>query len=88
MATIKYEENRQEQTRLAPTIQKSIDETIPEKYSTIASGATTIGSAERAPDDIFWQALEHVKWRSVTPIGSEFYGCLNLDIFSQNLTVT
>jgi hypothetical protein len=25
---------------------------IPEKYSTLASGATTIGSAERAPDDI------------------------------------
>jgi hypothetical protein len=49
MATIKYEEDRQEQTMLAPTIQKSIDETIPEKYSTIASGATTIGSAERAP---------------------------------------
>jgi hypothetical protein len=27
-------------------------ETISEKYSTIASGATTIGSAERALDDI------------------------------------
>jgi hypothetical protein len=53
MATIKYEENKQEQTRLAPTIQKSIDETIPEKYSTIASGATTIGIAERAPDESY-----------------------------------
>jgi hypothetical protein len=40
-----------EETRLAPTIQKSIDETIPKKYSTIALGATTIGSAERAPDE-------------------------------------
>jgi hypothetical protein len=40
MVTIKYEDDRQEQTRLAPTIQKSIDETIPKKYSTIASGAT------------------------------------------------
>jgi hypothetical protein len=55
---------------------------------TIASGATPIRSAERAPDDISWQALEHVKWRSVTPIESEFYGCLNLNIFSQNLTAT
>jgi hypothetical protein len=53
MATIKYKDDRQEQTRLAPTIQKSIDETIPEKYSTIASGATTIGSAERAPNESY-----------------------------------
>jgi hypothetical protein len=30
----------------------SFFESIPEKYSTIASGATAIGSAERAPDDI------------------------------------
>jgi hypothetical protein len=50
MVTIKYEDDGQEQTRLAPTIQKSIDETIPKKYSTIASVATTIGSAERALD--------------------------------------
>jgi hypothetical protein len=43
-----------EDIRLAPTMQKSIDETILETqfYSTIASGATTIGSAERAPDEI------------------------------------
>jgi hypothetical protein len=31
-----------------------------QKYSTIASGATTIGSAGRAPDDIIKQA---VMWR-------------------------
>jgi hypothetical protein len=57
-------------------------------FLTIASGATPVGSIERAPDDISWQMIEHEKWRSVTPIGSEFYGCLNPNIFSQNLTVT
>jgi hypothetical protein len=68
----------------------TIFEPILEKkyFFTIASGATPIGSAERAPDDISWQALEHVKRRSVTPIGSEFHGCLNPNIFSQNLTAT
>jgi hypothetical protein len=36
-----------------------IFEPILKKYFlTIASGATPIGSAERAPDDISWQALE------------------------------
>jgi hypothetical protein len=34
-------------------MQQSFDETIPEKYSTIALGATTIGSAERAPDESY-----------------------------------
>jgi hypothetical protein len=42
-----------EETRLAPIIQKSIDETIPEEYSTIALGATAIGSAEHAPDESY-----------------------------------
>jgi hypothetical protein len=32
--------------------EKPVFESIPEKYSTIASGATTIGSAGHAPDDI------------------------------------
>jgi hypothetical protein len=32
--------------------EKSFFESIPEKYSAIASGATPIRSAERAPDDI------------------------------------
>jgi hypothetical protein len=50
-------------------------------FSTKASGATPIGSAERAPNDISWQMIEHEKWRNVTPIGSEFYGCLNPNIF-------
>jgi hypothetical protein len=50
-------------------------------FSTIASGATSIGSAELAPDDISWQALAHMKRRSVTPIGSEFYGCLKPEYF-------
>jgi hypothetical protein len=57
-------------------------------FLTIASGATPIGSAERTLDDISWQMIEHEKWRSVTPIGSKFYGCLNLNIFSQNLAAT
>jgi hypothetical protein len=61
--------------------------------STIASRATPIGSAERAPNDVHWQALEHGKWRSmwwniVTPIGSEFLWLYNPNIFSQNLTAT
>jgi hypothetical protein len=37
---------------LALTIQEPILETISEKHLTIALGATTIRSAERAPDDI------------------------------------
>jgi hypothetical protein len=73
---------------MAPTSAKFIDKTMYEGLSIIALGATPIGSAERAPDDISWQALEHVKRRSVTPIMSEFYGCLNPNIFSQNLTAT
>jgi hypothetical protein len=32
--------------RMAPTMQKSIDETIPEEHSTIALGATTFESVE------------------------------------------
>jgi hypothetical protein len=71
-------------------IDYTIFEPILEKvfFSTIASGATLIGSAERAPDDISWQTFKHVKRRSVTPIGSEFFGCLNPNIFSQNFTAT
>jgi hypothetical protein len=57
-------------------------------FSTIALGATPIGSAERAPDDISWHMIEHEKLRNVTPIGSEFYGCLNPNIFIRNLTAT
>jgi hypothetical protein len=34
-------------------MKNSFFESIPEKYSTIASGATPIGSAGRAPDDVF-----------------------------------
>jgi hypothetical protein len=68
-------------TIFEPILEKNI-------FSTIASGATPIGSAERAPDDISWQTIEHEQWWSVTPIGSEFYGCLNPNIFSQNLTAT
>jgi hypothetical protein len=40
-------------TRIGADNEKSMDETIPEKHSTIASGATTIGSAERAPDESY-----------------------------------
>jgi hypothetical protein len=36
--------------------EKLVFDSIPEKYSTIASGATTIGSTGRAPDDIIEQA--------------------------------
>jgi hypothetical protein len=36
----------------SPVKEKSFFESIPEKYSAIASGATPIGSAEHAPDDI------------------------------------
>jgi hypothetical protein len=55
--SIKYGDFRKkddikEDKRMAPTIQVSIEETTPEKHSTIASGATTIRSAECAPDEI------------------------------------
>jgi hypothetical protein len=39
--------------KLAPTMQQSVDETIPKKYLTIALGATIIGSAESAPDESY-----------------------------------
>jgi hypothetical protein len=41
--------------------------------STIASGATPIGSAERAPDDIYWLSIRD--WRSIgvlLPSGASF----------------
>jgi hypothetical protein len=62
-------------------------------YSTIASGATPIGSAERAPDDVYYRALEHGKQRNmsghiVIPIGSEFLWLYNPNIFSQVKTTT
>jgi hypothetical protein len=34
-------------------MQNSIDETIPEEDSTVALGATAIGSVERAPDESY-----------------------------------
>jgi hypothetical protein len=39
-----------EDTTMALTMQKSINGTIPEEDSTVALGATAIGSAERAPN--------------------------------------
>jgi hypothetical protein len=38
--------------KLSLVKKESFFESIPRKYSAIASGATTIGSAGRAPDDI------------------------------------
>jgi hypothetical protein len=34
-----------------------------QKYSTVASGATTIGSAERAPDDIIESSYDLMTWK-------------------------
>jgi hypothetical protein len=39
-------------------MQQLVDETIPEKYSTISLGATTIGSTERAPDESYLFELQ------------------------------
>jgi hypothetical protein len=42
-----------EDTRMALTMQKSINETIPEEDSIVALGATAIGSAKHAPDESY-----------------------------------
>jgi hypothetical protein len=47
-------------------------EPILEKISTIASGATPIGSAERAPDDVLSLKVLRRSIRA-TPIGSKFW---------------
>jgi hypothetical protein len=64
--------------------------------STIASGATPIGSARRAPNDVYSRILEQGRWRKIrwnviTPIGSEFLlksWLYNPNIFSQIKTAT
>jgi hypothetical protein len=45
-----------------------------QKYSTIASGATTIGSAERAPDDIIKVKLRSDKMK---------VGIMSLSLYSK-----
>jgi hypothetical protein len=73
----------------------TIFEPILEKliFSTIASGATPIGSAERAPDDVYQRALEHgkrrnIRWHIVTPIGSEFFMVVLPEYFQSSKTAT
>jgi hypothetical protein len=69
------------------------------KSPNIASGATPIGSAKRAPDrnegSQYWRyrsiktsTTQSTKLKEITPIGSEFYGWINPNIFSQKLTTT
>jgi hypothetical protein len=60
-------------------------------FLTIASGATPIGSAGRAPDDVYSWILEQGRWRKIrwnviTPIRSELFiksWLYNPNIFSQ-----
>jgi hypothetical protein len=74
-------------------IEHTIFEPILEKnnFLIIASGATPIGSAGRAPDDAYSRILEQGRWRKIrwnviTPIGSELFiksWLYNPNIFSQ-----
>jgi hypothetical protein len=56
-------EEAQEQVDRDTPVSRTLTEPILETqfYSTIASGATPIRSAERAPDNVYQRALEHGK---------------------------
>jgi hypothetical protein len=71
-------------------MEHTIFEPILEKnnYSTIASGVTPIGSAGRAPDDVYSWIPEQGRWRKIqwnviTPIGSELF--IKLWLYNPNI---